>query len=557
MDKYDVLFIHAPNLSNFYLPSGRFINNNYIPMGTIALANLVKEANYKTAMLHLGVEKLLDKDFSIVEFVKKHEIKFVGMDLFWFHQSYDVIDVAKKIKNACPNIFIYLGGLTASYYAQEILKNFNFIDAVTCGYGESNTLQLVKYVLEGNEDIKNISNLYYRDANQIVSNKLGVVCPDVIDNLNYSSLEVLVHYQQYVDYFGLHEMPLNISECRSKIMNSSINTKMFPLAVGRGCDTACLYCGGHKGTCKKLNGSNYLVWRNIDAVINDIIKVKQYGYNKVFICFDPVDDNDSYYIRLFNRIKEQKIDISMYFECWKLPSEEFIMAFSETFPDDNSHLLLSIDTVSEKIRKSTRGSIFSNDQLKSVLTALDNNRVKYDLCFSLALPGSTYKEDFKTYEYMKSALQSFKMIGRVITFFIDLVPGSLIYEHPERYDAEVNMHSFMDFYHAFENPMHSTYALCEYKLKHYFEDERDLGSIADFAKHLQYVKCKYFCGINEQYKQQKDFDENAINCACERQRIYDEMGVDLKAIPFNDEYNYNDELSLFMEKYKAVREEYI
>ena len=556
MEYYDVLFIHAPNLSNFYLPSGRFINNNYIPMGMIALANLVKEANYKTILLHLGVEKMLNANFSVVEYIISHKIKFVGLDLFWFHQSFDVIDIAMKIKQRDPSIFIYIGGLTASYYAEEILSNFDCIDAVSCGYGESNILQLVDSVLHQNIAFSDISNLYFRSKGKITYSKTGIICPDIIHQLNYSNLEVISNYQEYVDYFGLHEMPLNIYDCHKKIMNHSINTKMFPLAIGRGCDTSCIYCGGNKGTCKKLYGDDYLVWRDIDTVVEDIIKVMSYGYNKIFICFDPVNDNNGYYIRLFQRIKACGVSVSMYFECWKLPSLEFIKAFSETFNDNNSHLLISIDTVSEKIRKSTRGSIFTNDELMNTLKNLDSFNVRYDLCFSLALPGSSFREDFKTYEYMKNALKSFKMIGRVITFLIDLVPGSLIYENPEKFDAQINMHSFMDYYNSFKHPLHSTYALCEYKLNHYFNDERDEGSIEDFSKRLQYIKCRYFCGINEQYNDQEDFDKNAVNCANQRQKVYDEIGVNIRAVPFNENHTYNDELKEFMDNFEVCRETY-
>ena len=553
---YDVLFIHAPNLSNFYLPSGRFINNNYIPVGQIALANMVREAHYQTLLLHLGVERLLDENFSVVEFVRNHDVKMVGLDLFWFHQSYDVIDVARKIKRQCPSVFLFLGGLTASYYAEEILEEFPFIDAISCGYGETNMIPLVHYAIDHCGSIEKISNLYYRKNNHVVCNEKGVVCPDIMNTLNYSALDIIHHYSAYVDYFGLHEMPLDSSKCRKKIMNESIYTKMFPLAIGRGCDSSCIYCGGNAGTCKKLYGQQYMIWREIENVVNDIQVVKQYGYNKVFICFDPLDHNDNYYERLFEEIKKRGIQISMYFECWKLPSISFIKAFSNAFPDKNSHLLISVDSVSETIRQSTRGNQFTNMELEAALTQLDNYHVRYDLCFSLGLPNSTLRTDLSTYDYMRFALQSHRMIGRVITFLIDIVPGSLIYEYPERYDAQVNVRSFMDYYHSFENPLHSTYAMCEYKLNHYFGDERDNGSITDFSNNLQYIKCKYFCGINEEYKLQQGFEENSKKCARARQTVFDDLGVDITALPFNDQYQYQDELALFVEKYDAERSKY-
>jgi len=546
----DIIFVHAPNLSNFYLPIGRFVNNNYVPMGTIALANLAKKNGYQTSLLHMGVERILDKDFSIVEYVNEHKVKIVAFDLFWFHQSYDVIDIARKIKESLPETFICLGGLTASYYDREIMQNFDFIDAVMSGYGENAVLEICDFVVHNKGELELIPNLVFRKEQEIIKNNKRAIQRELIQSLDYSSLEVMEHYQTYVDYFGLHEMPLDWSDSRKKILNETIVTKMFPLAIGRGCDTMCTYCGGNRKTCESLYGKDFMVWRNPETVIADIEKVKNYGYDKVYICYDPVDSNHNYYVNLFNEIAEKEIQISMYFECWKLPDKDFLDAFKKAFPDKNSHLLLSIDSVSTLTRGLNRSNVFDNQQMHDLFMYCDEIGVRIDLCFSLALPGSNFEEDMKTYEFMRNILHNYKVLGRVNTFLIDLVPGSPIYENAEKLNSRVSMHCFMDYYHSFEKPFHSTYALCNYKIENYFGDARDEGDIYQFSRELQNMKCQYFCGINEE-----DVD-NAEECRSNRQCIYDKYGINVKAKPFDGNYTYQDELEIVMKKMNSNREVY-
>lgn len=547
----DIIFLHAPNLSNFYLPLGRFINNNYIPMGTIALANMVEAEGYKTKLIHMGVELLLDKSFSVVDYVSKHKVKMVGLNLFWFHQSFDVIDLAQKIKKYAPETFVFIGGLTASYYADEIMNEYQQIDAVVCGYGEVGIKDLCNYVIKKEGELSKINNLVYRNGGEIVRTPVVEVDAVTISELDYSNLSLLRNYEVYAEYFGLHEMPLNLSESKGKIMNETIITKMFPLAIGRGCDTVCSYCGGNKVICKRLYGVNFMVWREIEQVIVDIEKVQQYGYNKIFICFDPNDDNDNYYIRLFREIKNRDIRISLYFECWKLPDKEFLDAFSETFPDEHSHILLSIDSINEVTRGGNRSNQFNNKEMLEAFEYCDRKKIRIDLCFSLALPRSSYQEDFLTYEFMKDALQNYKMIGRVNTFLIDLVPGSPMYENPEKFDVEVTYHSFKDYYQAFKDPLHSTYALCNYKLKNYFGDERDNGTVEEFSKYVQNMKCQYFCGINDKHT------DHIMECCHQRKEVYKELRFDIDAQPFDIKYTYQDELRIIKNKVIVERYEYI
>ncbi len=544
MDTYDCMFIHVPNLSNFYLPTGNFANTNLIPMGVLALANLAKRSGYRTQVLHMGVERLRDNNFSINEYLRNCKVKVLGISLFWYHQSYDAIELAREIKKHNPDIFVYMGGLTASYFSEEILREFPFVDAVNKGYGEQSLIGLLKKALN-NKEIKldELNGWVFRDNSQIKSTQFCQLDKKLFNDLIYADLSVVKNYELYVNYFGLHEMPVIVKDVRKLKIDKL--TKMFPLSVGRGCGVVCSYCGGNRNTWEKCAGKDYLVWRDIEKVIADIERAIGYGYNKIFICFDPTPRNQSYYVELFRRMRERNINVSLYFECWGLPTIEFIKEFSMTFKNDRlSHILISMDTISEELRNKNRGHNYSNQELFGCLQNLDEYKIHFDVCLSLGLPGSSFIEAIETKALMKRICRDYKYAGRVMAFLIDLVPGSPMFEDPEKYNIVTQMKSFMDYYNVFGKPGHPTYAFCKYKILDYFGDERDTGTIEDFAKRIQHLKCMHFCFAGGKTAYGMDAEQGRKICLEDRKKVYNELGIDSQPRIFDDNYGYSDELEI-------------
>lgn len=139
------LLLHIPKLH--ILEKGASSSINFIAMGIYSLCHQLVINGFDAEVLHLSVEKYLDKNFSAAKYVKDNNIKFIALSLHWHPQSYDVIEIAKSIKKENPGAFISLGGFTASYFAKEILEKFSFIDAIIKGEGEIPIAELAKNVL--------------------------------------------------------------------------------------------------------------------------------------------------------------------------------------------------------------------------------------------------------------------------------------------------------------------------------------------------------------------------------------------------------------------------
>ncbi len=117
MDSLDLLFLHVPKFRNDYRPYGQYMTINLIPMGTIALADRVHQAGYRTEILHLGLEWIERREFSPFHYMKEKEVKIAVLPLHFHPQSYDVMKVASEIKEARRETFVLLGGYTASLFS--------------------------------------------------------------------------------------------------------------------------------------------------------------------------------------------------------------------------------------------------------------------------------------------------------------------------------------------------------------------------------------------------------------------------------------------------------
>ena len=169
MTRGKCLLLHIPKLH--ILENGAASSINFIAMGIYSLCHQLVINGFDAEVVHLSVEKYLDKNFSAAKYVKDNNIKFIAISLHWHPQTFDVIEIAKSIKKENPDVFISLGGFTASFFAREILEKYPFIDAIIKGEGEKPIAELAEAVFNKKADMSDIPNLCWRDNSGIKINK--------------------------------------------------------------------------------------------------------------------------------------------------------------------------------------------------------------------------------------------------------------------------------------------------------------------------------------------------------------------------------------------------
>src|SRR4030067_3737079 len=168
--RVDCIFLHVPKLTNYYRPINHFIWINFLPMGLLGLADLLQRHQVSTQVVHMGVEWIEDHNFSIIEYIKEKAPRILAIDLHWHHQSYDVMEVIKKVKAAFPSVYVLLGGYTASFFHEEIMRNFDGVAGIIRGEAEVPMWELADALRQGKDDLFSVPNLTWRRKGRILIN---------------------------------------------------------------------------------------------------------------------------------------------------------------------------------------------------------------------------------------------------------------------------------------------------------------------------------------------------------------------------------------------------
>jgi len=456
MNKKDFkcLLVHTPQFCK--KPDGTLYSNvNYCAMGLYSLAGEIEKEGFSAKILHLGVEKYLDKNFSLSEYVKKNGVKFIAFSLHWHPQTYSVIEEARKLKEACPGVFIALGGFSASYFAKEILDEFSFIDAIIQGEGEGPVKELVKRVYENfigkkldkNEaenralDFFDIPNLSWRLDKKVVLNEMTYAADDKeLDNFEFFNIKRMKNFEHYA------KIPFVLNYSKEGELNNPMTSQ--GVCLGRGCLGNCTWCGGGFRAMKKVTGRDFISYRGADSVINEIKLLKKECNIEVFrFAFDPNPRDRKHLMTLMQKLGEAfKGNLTAAFTVFSLPDVEFLSMYSKCF-SKNSIISISPEFQNEDLRRRHKSFYFSNKELETILFYMDELRIRSELYFSI-IEGVKEEENEKSKKYGEYLQKKFRFVEKFFIIPIIFEPASPWTLHPERYgiDKLLVPEKFMDYY---------------------------------------------------------------------------------------------------------------
>lgn len=492
MGKVDFLFLHVPKLINYYRPIGQFLWINFLPMGLLALADLLKRHGISTEVLHLGVEWIEDRNFSVLDYIREKSPGIVAFDLHWHHQCFDVLETAKRVKASFPCAFIVLGGYTASFFHEEIMKNFEAVDGIIRGEAEVPILELARTLLREGRDLFSVPNLTWRRKGRVLMNPLSYVATEEdLNALTFTNFSLLKNHPTYIRYLGQPFYVKGVSKKKNFWMYS-LKSPIYHLPVGRGCPVQCTWCGGGHVAQKIITGRRTVLFRGVEEVIGTIREALSHGYETFHVCFDPYPQKPDYYLRLFSRLREEKIKMECFFESFGLPTVDFIRSFKETFPGPKSLIALSPDVGSARTRRIHKGYSYTNQALTECLDRLEEHRVHSDLFFTFGVPFEEKEDIYRTLRFQRELRSRYRYVKGIRTFTIEIEPGSPWHLNPELYGIKTPLRTFMDFYH-YHSGKGSPFSSLGYWIPDLFEDKKDERG---FGEAVQKIRCRHFCFIH-------------------------------------------------------------
>ena len=502
MHPLDCLIIHTPKFNNYYKPVGHFMWVNYMPLGLLGIADYLDRRGIRCRVLHQGIEWMNDRSWRIEDYLGSVAPSVVALSLHWHYQAHDVIQSCERIRKILPGAAIVLGGATASFFHDEIVGNHGCVDAVIRGDGEVPLLEFARRVKRSEKDFSEVPNLTWRDSRgQVVCNGVAY-CADekMLNELRFARIELLENYRTYIDYVSLPFIVVKGIPRKLNFKMFTARSMLFPLCVGRGCSFDCTWCGGSFTSQKDyISCRRRVVWRGYDAVIADIRQALDYGYQAMYTVFDPTPEDQSYFVGLFKRIREEGLTQRMGWmhEATGVTSREFVDEFAEMFSPGFRVIALSPETGNEEIRRRNKGYFCSNSEYLGMLDYIASKKVNVEVFFTYGIPGENEDLLKDTFKMRREIVKRYGGQNCLRALSIELEPGAPWHIHPEKYGIVASRRTFADFLKAHTLEKAGTYTNLGYYIPRYFKEPLNHEDPeADFAGRLQRLKCKHFCFIH-------------------------------------------------------------
>jgi len=503
MVQLDCLLVHTPKFDNYYKPIGHFTWVNYMPVGMLGLADHLETGGCRARILHQGVEWMNDRSWRLEDTLATVDAPLVALSLHWHQQAYDVIETCRRIRAVRPQAYIALGGFTASFFHDELVRDYDCVDGVICGDAEVPLLELTLRLKAGTRELGDVPNLTWRNARgEVVQNGVSYCgTAEMLDRLCFSNMELLCNYRAYVDYVTFPFVVVKHISKESNFRRVGIGRKLFPLTLGRGCPLNCTWCAGSFESQKKISCRDRVARRSHDAVLADVRRAIDYGYEAMYSVFDPTPQpqGQDYFVELFRRLREEGLakKVGWMHEATGLACGEFIDAFAETVAEDFRVLAVSPESGNEEVRRRNKGYFYSNDQLHEMLDHAVRRGIQAEVFFSCGIPGENEESLRDTIRLRDEIQRRHGRKVRVRTMSIEMEPGAPWHVEPEKHGIVTSLKAFRDFYTAHSRSGASSYTGLGYYVPDYFKAPLDAGDPeADFARRLQQLKCKHFCLIH-------------------------------------------------------------
>lgn len=453
-----VLFIHCPWYDN---------SIKLIAYWVFILWDILVKNWYEVEIIHMW---FFDQD--IKSYIKENKFDYICISLHWFYQLKQTLDLCKDIKNNL-SIPIIWWWITISYYYDELIKSWYFDHIIKWDWEQKllDLLNNLSWLEKRNEDYK----------------------------VNYLNFELLKNYKEYlkVNFFN----PKNKDE------------NIFYLNYWKWCENVCVICSWNVNTTKKIFWRDKTLYYNSADFVESIINwYNKYNLDIWYIGFHT-KANEIVYISIFRTLKENNINIKIYFELFFIPSIDFIKWFSK-YTHKDSILFISPESWDEKIRKQSRTAYsFTNKELYNFLEISYRLGIKIFISFSVWL----YSED------MESFLKTLKMINYIknkykfdmSVSYIDIEPWSIILENNLVDSSVKSLDDFISF------KMQDIW----YNTKYFTKDEiKELHLLAD-SEIFCINKMSYFLQDINNWYNWNVFD---IKKKCLKCRNYNSCFVDKK-----------------------------
>lgn len=393
------------------------------PVGLTTIAEYLERHGLRVRIVNLAVLMLMKPNFDVEAYIRNLDARMYGVDLHWLPHAHGSVEIAKIVKKAHPDKPVIFGGLSSTYFHEE-LAGYDCVDFVMRGDSTEEPIRILLDVLKRGGDLSEVPNLTWKDASGAVNvNPLSWVPADMNSiSLDYSfNMKSVIRYRDFLGAVPFKEW-VKYPVCAS--------------LTCRGCTHDCVTCGGSAYSFREHFGRERAAFRDPDLLVRDIAHIQRYIPGPVFVLNDFLQAGRAYTRDFVRGLQSIDMKNPIGFEFFKPPHEEFYEFLDAHLPDWSVEI--SVESHDDGVRAAFGKSHYTMDQVEqTVKDALKNGCSRFDLYFMTGIPTQTAASVRETAEYVKHLYASVNNDPRLLCFISPMAPfldpGSRAFDNPEKY----------------------------------------------------------------------------------------------------------------------------
>lgn len=427
----DLVLLHAPAVYDFRtrptflgpladaVPSTAMFE--MYPVGMTSLAAFLERNHYNVEIVNLAYRMLVDGRFDVEAHLRGIRSPVFGVDLHWLPHVQGALSIVDLVKKLHPDSRTVVGGLSASYYHDELIRN-PAIDFVLRGDStEEPARQLLQALREG-RPLEQVENLTWkRGDGSIVVNPLSFVPAD-LDYVDVPAYGYLL--RSMFKYRSLRNLVPHLEWLRYPVTL---------LLSARGCTENCAVCGGSRSAYVRICNRSRPAFRSADKLADDVTTIASFSRAPIFVVHDLRMGGMRRAFRFLSRLAALHVPNELVIELYYPAGDDFFDAVERSAASWSAELTL--ESQDQVLRRRNGKFPWGNAAVEDTIErALAHGCRRFDLFFMTGVPGQDYDSALAIADYCAQLLDRFGGSGRFHPFvaplgpFLD--PGCRAFEDP-------------------------------------------------------------------------------------------------------------------------------
>ena len=434
MTRSDLVILHPPSVYDFrrepklYGPVSEVVPSTPVfemyPFGFATIAAYLNQRGFRARIVNLALRMINDPAFDAGRFVSRMKPGAFGIGLHWLCHAHGAIEVARLAKTHHPDVPVIMGGLSASYYHEQLME-YPEIDYVLRGDStEAPLAQLLQCLREGGQP-EEVPNLTWRD-------KTGGV-----------RVNPFSHVPETMELRPIDQAYMVRAVLRDRDLTSNMPFRdwlEYPMGAGitcRGCTHNCVTCGGSEYAFRRFFGREEPAFRPPEALAEDVKNIRGFGKGLLMVIGDIRQGGMDYARCFLDSVAGMNNPVTL--ELFTPAGDGFLREVSTALP--NFSLEISLESHDEEVRRAF-GKYYSNQAVeRTIEKAFKAGCKRLDIYFMIGLPRQTRRSVMDTVAYCGELLDRYGQDGKLHLFISPLAPfldpGSMAFEEPERHGYRI------------------------------------------------------------------------------------------------------------------------